>query len=113
MLLKKFLTEVKFMPVFTKLDLSNFLIIQGKQYPDIIFSFETKFIDKLFVHVIKEQSSLYFYKCTDILYVLQRMSQVRFIRTYAEFWYKIEDLLLRMKKEFKVSQVVEIAELYS
>jgi hypothetical protein len=41
------------------------------------------------------------------------MSQVRFIRTYAEFWYKIEDLLLRMKKEFKVGQVVEIAELYS
>ena len=41
------------------------------------------------------------------------MSHVRFIRSYAEFWYKIEDLLLRMKKDFKVTQVVEIAELYS
>ncbi len=54
MLLKKFLTEVKFMPVLTKLDLSNFLIVQGKQYPDVIFSQETKFLDKLFVYVIKE-----------------------------------------------------------
>ena len=103
MLLKKFLTEVKFMHVLTKLDLSNFLVIQGKLYPELIFAFETKFIDKLFVYVIKEQSSLYFYKCIDILYVLQRMSKVRFIRSYAEFWYKIEDLLLRMKKEFKVA----------
>lgn len=31
---------------------------------------ESKFIDTLFVNVIKEQTSLYFYKCIDIIFVL-------------------------------------------
>ena len=38
---------------------------------------------------------------------------MRFIRTYGEFWFKIEDLLLRMKRDFSFYQIVDIAELYS
>ena len=65
------------------------------------------------MNVIKEQTSLYFYKSIDILHVMKLLSSVRFIRTNAEFWYKIEDLLLRMKRDFKLHQIVSIAELYS
>ena len=78
-----------------------------------MISAETRFIDTLFVNVIKEQTSLFFYKSIDILYVMKLLSTVRFIRTNAEFWYKIEDLLLRMKRDFKLHQIVSIAELYS
>ncbi len=52
--------------------------------------------------MIKDQTSLYFYKCIDILLVLEKLAGVRFIRTYAEFWYKIEDYLLRMKRDFNI-----------
>lgn len=112
MLMKKFYTERKFMSILQKIDVSNFIIDQSKQHPDILTP-ESKFLDTLFVNVIKEQTSLYFYKCIDILYVMRLLSQVRFIRSYSEFWYKIEDLFLRMKKDFNIKQIVQIAELYS
>ena len=99
MLVKKFYQERKLLPILLKIDLTNFIVDQSKQYPEAIGP-ETRFIDTLFVNVIKEQTSLYFYKSIDILYVMKLLSSVRFIRTYSEFWYKIEDLLLRMKKDF-------------
>ncbi len=80
--------------------------------PGLITS-ESRFVDTLFVNVIKENTSLYFYKCVDILKVLKLISEVRFIRTYGEFWFKIEDLILRMKKDLNVRQTLEIVELYA
>ena len=100
------------MPILQKINLSNFIVDQSKRFPDVVTP-ESRFIDTLFVNVIKEQCSLYFYKCTDILHVMHLLSKVRFIRQQAEFWYKIEDLLLRMKRDFKVTQIVQIVELYS
>ncbi len=100
------------MSILEKIELSNFIIDQTKKHPDLIMP-ETKFIDTLFINVIKEQTSLYFYKSIDILYVLRLISKVRFIRTYGEFWYKIEDLLLRMKRDFTFYQMIEVAELYA
>ena len=80
--------------------------------PGLITS-ESRFVDTLFVNVIKENTSLYFFKCEDILKVLKLISEVRFIRTYGEFWFKIEDLILRMKKDLNVRQTLEIVELYA
>lgn len=74
---------------------------------------ESRFLDTLFVNVIKENTSLYFFKCLNILQVLKLISEVRFIRTYGEFWFKIEDLILRMRKDLSVAQTLEIVELYA
>jgi hypothetical protein len=65
------------------------------------------------VTVIKEQTSLYFYKCVDIIHVLKLISEVRFIKSYKEFWFKAEDLLMRVKKDLSLTQLVEVSELYS
>ena len=63
--------------------------------------------------MIKDHASLYFYKCVDILYVLNLLTQQRFIRSQSEFWYKIEDLLLRMRRDLSMEQIVELVEMYS
>ena len=106
------------MNVMTKFDLSNFLLLQTlkhpEEYSDVVLNDpQAKFLDTLFINLIKEQTSLYFYKCIDIIYVLQLLSDVRFIRTYNEFWYKIEDLILRMKRDLNIEKIIRLAEIYS
>lgn len=82
--------------------------------PKNFFSLEkgSKFLDALFVNVVKENISLYFYKSADIVYVLKLLSNVSFIKYQGDFWYKTEDLVLRQKKDLNLHQIVDITELY-
>jgi hypothetical protein len=103
------------MPLLEKIDVSNFIIKVSKdQQEQFLKSGQgAKFLDTLFVNVVRENTSLYFYKCVDIIYTVKLFSGVRFIRNMGDFWFKTEDLLLRMKKDFSIRQIVDIVELYA
>jgi hypothetical protein len=106
----KFHDERKTLSQTEKFDLSNFLVEKSKftTLPP-----EAKFEDTLFVHVVKDNPSMYFYRCVDIIYVLTMLSEKRFIRQMSEFWFKIEDLLLRQKSDFTMLQIIRLAKLYA
>ena len=110
LLIDKFQKEKKQMNVLIKIDLTNLIIERSKSQRQLL---NNKFLETLFVYLVKENTSLYFYKCVDIIYVLKHLSKLRFVKSYTEFWLKIEDLLMRMKHEFKLEEVIEIVELYT
>ncbi len=106
---QKFQADRKIMPTLTKIELTNLIIEEGKKHPELI---DKNFVDNLFVYLIKESLSLYFFKCSDIIFVLEQLASTRFIKNINDFWYQIEDYLSRMKKDLSVTKAVRLVELY-
>lgn len=80
------------MQTLAKIDLANIILDGSKLHPDIL---DRKFIESLFIYLIKEQQSLFFFKSSDVVYALKLIASERFIRNMSEFWYQIEDFIFR------------------
>lgn len=87
------------------------MIEHSKKNKDILTY--SKFLETMFIHLVKEHSSVSFYRLKDIFYVLELFSNTRFIRSQSEFWYKIEDLILRMRKDMNILDLLRVSEIYS
>eukprot|EP00347_Sterkiella_histriomuscorum_P019390 403341811 len=104
-----FMKHKKSLQTHQKVDISNLIILSLKQTdtkPDY------KFIETLFTYLMKDNLSLYFLKCEDIVYVLELISSLRFVRSHKDFWLRTEDYIMRMKQQLKVPDLVKLQEIY-
>jgi hypothetical protein len=99
---EKFIVDHKHLDVLSLINLANIITKHSKENTSLI---TYQFLDKLFNSLLRrENANLYFYKCEDIIHVLGLISDIKYIRTYSDFWLKCEDMLMRMKRDFNVQQ---------
>ena len=99
------------MLITDKIDITNLILIWSKKYHQLLS--KNKFLLHLYNNLIKTHKSLYFYKCVDFIYALNKLAEIPWIRDDSDFWTQMEDLIMRMKRDLTVEQILEVCELYA
>ena len=96
--LKGYLKTFKFeMNTITKCDIVNLLVKSDKWNPK--FQILNPGIMKTVYFMMLENLSLFFYKCEDPIYVLEKCAH---LSKENDFWISVEDLLMRSKNDFSI-----------
>jgi hypothetical protein len=65
---------------------------------------------KQIYYIMLENLSLFFYKCEDPVYLLEKC---KIFAQEKDFWIRVEDLLMRSKSTFTVLDLARITKVYS
>ena len=95
--------------MFVKCDLINLLILADQWNPMMGRILSANFMKTIYF-IMLENLSLFFYRCLDPIYVLERFKGLSSER---DFWIKVEDLLMRAKGDYSIEQLSRITKLYS
>jgi hypothetical protein len=107
--LKGHLKTYKFeLDTLTKCDIINLLVKCDKWNPEL--QILSQGILKTVYFMMLENLSLFFYKCEDPIYILEKCAH---LSQENDFWISVEDLLMRSKKDYSIEQLSRICLMYA
>lgn len=86
--------------MLTLIDMANLILRETKKKPGLV---TFKFKERLYQSMMtKNNVNLFFYRCCDVIYVMQLLSTIRYVASQKDFWLKCEDMLMRMKRDLSL-----------